>query len=195
MVGAAVVVGDVVLGVVTVTTDEAPAVVLGAVVVEVVTVTIDEAPGLPLEQLAATSDMASATAAAVQRHDSSRSVVEFATLRSESGAALIAANLSITGVIRCEEEWNPTGVVTWRTVAMNRHVGAGRARLAMFYQFGRMLSVDLNIKNLDDFVGQRLREQAAAAGMSVQQYLRNELTRVASRRADHRPNSRRAANR
>ena len=36
--------------------------------------------------------------------------------------------------------------------------------------------MDLNIKDLDDAVGQRLREQASAAGMSVQQYLRNELT-------------------
>ena len=53
----------------------------------------------------------------------------------------------------------------------------------MFYQFGSMLSVDLNIKDLDDSVGQRLREQAAAAGMSVQQYLRNELTRIAARRS------------
>jgi plasmid stability protein len=41
--------------------------------------------------------------------------------------------------------------------------------------------VDLNIKNLDDNVGQRLREQAAAAGMSVQQYLRDELGRIAAR--------------
>ena len=41
--------------------------------------------------------------------------------------------------------------------------------------------MDLNIKDLDDDVGQRLREQAAAAGLSVQQYLRNELTRIASR--------------
>ena len=43
--------------------------------------------------------------------------------------------------------------------------------------------MDLNIKDLDDAVGQRLREQAAAAGMSVQQYLRNELTRIAARRS------------
>jgi plasmid stability protein len=43
--------------------------------------------------------------------------------------------------------------------------------------------VDLNIKDLDDGVGQRLREQAAAAGLSVQQYLRNELTRIAARRS------------
>ena len=43
--------------------------------------------------------------------------------------------------------------------------------------------MDLNIKDLDDAVGQRLREQAAAAGLSVQQYLRNELTRIASRRS------------
>jgi len=41
--------------------------------------------------------------------------------------------------------------------------------------------VDLNIKDLDDKVGQRLREQADAAGLSVQQFLRNELTRIASR--------------
>jgi len=39
----------------------------------------------------------------------------------------------------------------------------------------------LNIKDLDDKVGQRLREQADAAGLSVQQFLRNELTRIASR--------------
>jgi hypothetical protein len=43
--------------------------------------------------------------------------------------------------------------------------------------------MDLNIKDLDDAVGQRLREQAVAAGMSVQQYLRNELTRIAARRS------------
>jgi plasmid stability protein len=43
--------------------------------------------------------------------------------------------------------------------------------------------VDLNIKDLDDAVGRRLREQAAAAGLSVQQYLRNELTRIAARRS------------
>lgn len=43
--------------------------------------------------------------------------------------------------------------------------------------------MDLNIKDLDDAVGRRLREQAAAAGLSVQQYLRNELTRIASRRS------------
>ena len=43
--------------------------------------------------------------------------------------------------------------------------------------------MDLNIKDLDDAVGQRLREQAAAAGMSVQQYLRDELTRIAARRS------------
>ena len=45
------------------------------------------------------------------------------------------------------------------------------------------MGVDLNIKDLDDAVGQRLREQAAAAGISVQQYLRNELTRIAGRRS------------
>jgi plasmid stability protein len=43
--------------------------------------------------------------------------------------------------------------------------------------------MDLNIKDLDDAVGQRLREQAAAAGVSVQQYLRTELTRIAARRS------------
>jgi hypothetical protein len=45
--------------------------------------------------------------------------------------------------------------------------------------------VDLNVKDLNDAVGQRLREQAAAAaaGLSVQQYLRNELTRIASRQS------------
>jgi len=43
--------------------------------------------------------------------------------------------------------------------------------------------VDLNIKGLDPAVGERLREQAEAAGLSVQQYLRGELTRIASRRS------------
>ena len=43
--------------------------------------------------------------------------------------------------------------------------------------------MDLNIKDLDDAVGQRLREQASAAGLSVQQYLRGELTRIAGRRS------------
>lgn len=41
--------------------------------------------------------------------------------------------------------------------------------------------MDLNIKGLDDEVGKRLRDQAAAAGVSMQQYLRAELTRIASR--------------
>ena len=41
--------------------------------------------------------------------------------------------------------------------------------------------MDLNIKGLDDDVGKRLRRQAAAAGISMQQYLRAELTRIASR--------------
>ena len=41
----------------------------------------------------------------------------------------------------------------------------------------------MNIKDLDDDVARRLKEQAAAAGLSVQQYLRNELTRIASRRS------------
>lgn len=43
--------------------------------------------------------------------------------------------------------------------------------------------MDLNIKDLDDAVGQRLREQAAAAGTSVQAYLRSELARLAARRS------------
>ena len=43
--------------------------------------------------------------------------------------------------------------------------------------------MDLNIKDLDDDVGRRLREQAAAAGLSVQQYLRNELSRIAGRKS------------
>ena len=43
--------------------------------------------------------------------------------------------------------------------------------------------VDLNIKGLDAAVGKRLRQQAEAAGLSVQQYLRNELTRIASRQS------------
>ena len=41
----------------------------------------------------------------------------------------------------------------------------------------------MNIEDLDDDVVRRLKEQAAAAGLSVQQYLRNELTRIASRRS------------
>ena len=45
----------------------------------------------------------------------------------------------------------------------------------------RQGGMDLNIKGLDDNVGRRLREQAEAAGLSVQQYLRTELTRIASR--------------
>ena len=43
--------------------------------------------------------------------------------------------------------------------------------------------MDLNIKGLDPVIGERLREQAEAAGLSVQQYLRGELTRIASRRS------------
>lgn len=43
------------------------------------------------------------------------------------------------------------------------------------------MGMDLNIKGLDDNVGRRLREQAAAAGLSVQQYVRDHLTRIASR--------------
>jgi len=41
--------------------------------------------------------------------------------------------------------------------------------------------MDMSIKDLDDDVARRIKEQAAAAGLSVQQYLRNELTRIASR--------------
>ncbi len=43
------------------------------------------------------------------------------------------------------------------------------------------MCMDINIKDLDDDVGQRLREQAAAAGQSMQQYLRDTLGRIASR--------------
>lgn len=43
--------------------------------------------------------------------------------------------------------------------------------------------MDLNIKDLDESVGARLKEQAAAAGLSVQQYLRNELTRISARKS------------
>jgi len=56
--------------------------------------------------------------------------------------------------------------------------------------------MDLNIKDLDDAVGRRLREQATAAGLSVQQYLRTELARIAARRSpaeferDHEPMNR-----
>ena len=49
------------------------------------------------------------------------------------------------------------------------------------YQIGRIMGMDLNIKGLDDNVGRRLREQAEAAGLSVQQYVREHLTRIASR--------------
>ena len=49
--------------------------------------------------------------------------------------------------------------------------------LPFWYNHG----MDLNIKGLDDNVGKRLRDQAAAAGVSMQQYLRSELTRIASR--------------
>ena len=45
------------------------------------------------------------------------------------------------------------------------------------------MGMDLNIKGLDDEVGRRLREQARAAGLSVQQYIRDQLTRIASRRS------------
>ena len=43
--------------------------------------------------------------------------------------------------------------------------------------------MDLNVKGLDPAVSERLREQAEAAGLSMQQYLRGELTRIASRRS------------
>lgn len=58
-----------------------------------------------------------------------------------------------------------------------------RSLRAGFYQFGSVVGMDLNVKDLDDAVGQRLREQAAAAGMSVQQYLRTELARIAARKS------------
>ena len=61
---------------------------------------------------------------------------------------------------------------------------SGKPRLpgvAVFYQFGIVVSVDLNIKGLDAAVTVRLRQQASAAGLSMQQYLRDELTRIASR--------------
>ena len=45
------------------------------------------------------------------------------------------------------------------------------------------MTMDLNIKGLDDGVGKRLREQATAAGLSVQQYVRDQLTRIAARRS------------
>lgn len=45
------------------------------------------------------------------------------------------------------------------------------------------MGMDLNIKGLDDSVGRRLREQAEAAGLSMQQYVRDHLTRIASRRS------------
>ena len=57
------------------------------------------------------------------------------------------------------------------------------AGIADFYHFGIIRFVDLNIKGLDAAVGKRLRQQAEAAGLSVQQYLRNELTRIASRQS------------
>ena len=41
--------------------------------------------------------------------------------------------------------------------------------------------MDLNIEGLDDNVVRRLKDLAEAAGLPVQQYLRNELTRIASR--------------
>ena len=56
-------------------------------------------------------------------------------------------------------------------------------RRQMLYQIGIIVVMDLNVKGLDDEVGKRLREQAAAAGLSVQQYLRDQLTRIASRRS------------
>lgn len=43
------------------------------------------------------------------------------------------------------------------------------------------MAVDVNIKDLDDAVARRLKEQAAAGGLSMQQYLRIELARIAAR--------------
>jgi len=41
--------------------------------------------------------------------------------------------------------------------------------------------VDLNLEGLDPAVRERLRERAETAGLSLQQYLWGELTRIASR--------------
>lgn len=41
--------------------------------------------------------------------------------------------------------------------------------------------MDLNIKGLDPVVVERLKQQAAAAGVSLQQYLRDRLAVIASR--------------
>ena len=67
-------------------------------------------------------------------------------------------------------------------VPMRVTITAGDGGTQMLYQIGIIVAMDLNVKGLDDEVGKRLREQAAAAGLSVQQYLRDQLTRVASRR-------------
>jgi hypothetical protein len=56
-------------------------------------------------------------------------------------------------------------------------------RLRSLHHFGTKRAVDLELKDLDVGVGQRRREQAAAAGMSVPQIPRNEPTPIAARRS------------
>jgi len=56
-----------------------------------------------------------------------------------------------------------------------------------------MMGMDLDIQGLDDNVGRRLREQAEAAGLSVQQYVR-DIWRE-SPRASLRPKSSAVPNR
>lgn len=41
--------------------------------------------------------------------------------------------------------------------------------------------MDLSITDIDEDVSQRLEEKATSAGVSLEQYVRNELTRIASR--------------
>ena len=41
--------------------------------------------------------------------------------------------------------------------------------------------MDLSITDIDEDVGRRLEQQAAAAGVSLQQYVKGGLTRIASR--------------
>ena len=66
-------------------------------------------------------------------------------------------------------------------VTFGTRISRANKRAAFLYRFGRVVCMDLNIKDLDNDVGERLRQQAAAAGLSMQQYLRNQLTRIASR--------------
>jgi hypothetical protein len=64
-------------------------------------------------------------------------------------------------------------VVTWLTQEASAVV------TPIWYHFG----MDLNVKGLDDQVGRRLKEQAEAEGVSVQEYVRRLLGRVAARRS------------